>query len=114
MTLISAYVLSYCSTLGAVVLASPIRAHVWLLCLGVNTSVLQANHTITNLVRANVSDTTHRSCQRSFTYIFYHCWFGVLLELEQDNVNNRHLEDPSKLAFGSYFFASPSRGRLVI
>lgn len=33
-----------------------------------------------------------RQHQRSFTYIFDHCWVGALLELEQDNVYDRHLD----------------------
>lgn len=29
----------------------------------------------------------------SFTYVFHHRWLGIVLELEQDNVYDRHLEE---------------------
>jgi hypothetical protein len=31
-------------------------------------------------------------CQRSFTYVLDHCRLSVLLEFEQNNVYDRHLE----------------------
>jgi hypothetical protein len=54
--------------------------------------VFESNHTVADLVRVDVSDCHTIEYQRSFTYILDHRGFGVLLELEQNNVYNRHLE----------------------
>ena len=51
---------TYCSALGAVVIASSVRTHIWLLCLRVDASVLESDHTIANLVRVKVSGSSER------------------------------------------------------
>lgn len=54
--------------------------------------VFESNHTVADLVSVDVNDCHTTECQRSFTYILDHRGLGVLLELEQNNVYDRHIE----------------------
>jgi len=61
-----------------------------------DASVFESNHTVADLVRIDVSDCHTTEYQRSFTYILDHRGLGAFLELEQNNVYDRHLEDLNK------------------
>jgi hypothetical protein len=57
-----------------------------------DAGVFESNHTIADLrcVYVNINLSSER--QRSFTYIIDHGRLGALLELEQNDVYDRHLE----------------------
>jgi hypothetical protein len=62
-----------------------------------DAGVFESNHTIADLGCVYVNNALSSEGQRSFTYILDYCRLGVLLEFEQNNVYDRHLESVQQM-----------------